>query len=110
MKDVIPLMPGESIFSLDRVGGDILFLCLTPFLYFLILSMIESDFITCGQKDQEIEGIEHDEDVLEEESRLDHSIPSDYQVRVKNLKKVYKDRGVKKVAVKELSFGVQYGE
>ena len=56
------------------------------------------------------ENLDLDEDVLDEERRLDHSIASDYQVRVKNLKKVYNDGGVKKTAVKELSFGVQYGE
>lgn len=111
MIDVIPLPPGESILSLDRVGGDVLFLCTTPILYFLILSSIETNVISCSQsKNQENEAIELDEDVTEEENRLDHSSPLDYQVRVKNLRKVFKSRGTNKVAVKELSFGVQYGE
>lgn len=110
MQDVIPLLPDQHIFSLDLVGGDILFLCITPFLYFAILYLIESQLITWNSTNNDYDQLDLDEDVLDEERRLDHSLASDYQVRVKNLRKVYKDRGIKKVAVKELSFGVQYGE
>ena len=106
----IEYVTGGGIYSLDKVGGDILMLCISPVLYITILYIIELNIFHWNQTDSDNEEIDLDEDVLEEERRLDHSIASDYQVRVKNLRKVYYDRGIKKVAVKELSFGVQYGE
>ena len=105
----IPLLEGD-IYSLEMVGGDILFLILVTPLYCFILYIIESNKCSWSSPNHSNEELDLDEDVLDEERRLDHSIASDYQVRVKNLHKVYNDRGIKKVAVKELSFGVQYGE
>ncbi|CAI2386824.1 unnamed protein product [Moneuplotes crassus] len=110
MKDIIPDVKETSLFSLDKVGGDILMLCICPFLYFFVMYLIETECVTFGQTQAETENLDLDEDVLDEERRLDHSLASDYQVRVKNLNKVYNDRGIKKVAVRELSFGCQYGE
>ena len=112
LKNMIPLeyATGGELYSLDKVGGDILFLCITPVLYLVLLYIIELNLFHWNYSDNEIENLDLDEDVVEEERKLDHSIASDYQVRVKNLRKTYYDRGIKKVAVKELSFGVQYGE
>lgn len=110
MHESIPILQGENIYSMEHVGGDILFLIVVTPLYFFILYLIESDTCSWSSKDHNGDQLDLDEDVLDEERRLDHSISSDYQVRVKNLRKVYNDRGIKKVAVQELSFGVQYGE
>lgn len=110
MKERVPLMPGENIYSLKLVGGDMLMLALTPLLYLLILITIESGILRCSRTNKDTEILDLDEDVIEEEKRIDHSMPTDYQVRVKNLRKVYNDRGIKKVAVQDLTFGVQYGE
>jgi ATP-binding cassette, subfamily A (ABC1), member 3 len=110
MHDSIPILKGENIYSMEHVGGDILFLIAVTPLYFFILYLIESDICSWRSKDHNEDQLDLDEDVLDEERRLDHSIALDYQVRVKNLRKVYNDRGIKKVAVQELSFGVQYGE
>ncbi|KAL4492594.1 hypothetical protein ABPG72_007707 [Tetrahymena utriculariae] len=105
-------------FDLNICGGDILMLSIEGLFYILVVALIEyashkkglSQYMTGENKVPYVEK-EYDDDVQREMDKIAKSSPSDYTVRVKDLRKVFvpaKDRI--KVAVDRVSFGIKQGE
>lgn len=96
-------------------GGDVIFLAVGGVVYFLLVFFVEkmkqrkglSDFMS-GESKIQYKNKEYDDDVQREMDTVAKSSPTDYTVRVKDLRKVFvpaKDRI--KVAVDRVSFGIK---
>lgn len=109
-----PLSP----FHKDIAGGDLGYLIgLGVFYYLLIFFLEKRDLIRVmrkmfnQEKNVKRKAIELDDDVLNERRAVETTDPSQYTVRVHNLRKVFllsKTHAVQ--AVDEISFGIKNGE
>lgn len=103
---------------MNIAGGDILFLSIGGIVYFIILLSYEYlsqrkgfSGVMSGESKIPYEPKEYDDDVQREFDTVAASSPSDYTVRVQDLRKVFipeKDRV--KVAVDRISLGIKQGE
>ena len=110
----------------SKAGSDIVFLVLQLIVYFLLIFLIENKFFinkrghAVRMQHQLNNGIVYDEeskqqdildpDVQEEERRVMALDPSQLEVRTCLLNKVYKDRSIVRHAVRNVSFGISFGE
>ncbi|EAS03348.1 ABC transporter family protein (macronuclear) [Tetrahymena thermophila SB210] len=113
-------LPSPS--DLDIVGGDILFLIISFFLFMAILVFLEmyrnrkSVFNrNLEQKYPYVRTSNIDSDVEDEMNQIQYSNPRNYTVLVKNLRKVFPPTGGSskekpKIAVDNLNFGVKRGD
>ena len=108
----------DAPLSWKVAGGDALFLALDIFFWWLVVFLIESDifkFCIVGGFDstalRRTEGLQIDSDVIAEEMRCSDLEPSECSVLVRGLRKVYKGVGqIPVIAVRNTSFGLEYGE
>lgn len=114
--------------NLGAAGGDLLFLALQFPFYFGLVVLIENKFFINRRGNavrmaggyQALNGMDEenrgdnlnilDQDVKEEETRVSSLVPQELEVRTYLLNKVYKDRNITKHAVKDVSFGIEFGE
>jgi hypothetical protein len=110
-------------FGLKDAGGELLFLFIQFFFYFLMIILIENRFFRnrLGRAQrmlgyQNLDDTENqgafiqDQDVKEEEDRVANLSPQELEVRTYLLNKIYKEGGTQKHAVKDVSFGISFGE
>jgi len=123
LKDTLAVLrPSTKVDDLDinAMGGDILLLCMHGVFWTLILIMIEARvfrkldglFNICrGKKIPPKTDLKLDEDVIEEENRVEAANKDNMKVRVNKFRKTY-DRIFKKpfLAVEKTTFGLDYGE
>ncbi len=85
-------------FELNAIGGDVLLLMVHFIFWLLILVLIELDVFHCitslperfsNNKVKPREDLNLDEDVVEEENRVENTSPDQMKVRVKKFRKVY---------------------
>mmetsp|Transcript_20203 Transcript_20203/g.22546 ORF Transcript_20203/g.22546 Transcript_20203/m.22546 type:complete len:115 (-) Transcript_20203:355-699(-) len=114
------------MFSFKDAGGDLFFFGVQIIAYWFIIILIENKFyinkvgrairMTAynqfqGDNVNEINMAElQDPDVLEEEQRVATTTPQDQEIRTYLLNKVYKSGGNIRHAVKDVSFGIKFGE
>lgn len=112
-----PTLPSAN-FDIANMGGDLL-LCGVHFLVWtVVLLLLETGSLDClkcwGRKQKSVpprESIELDEDVTEEERRVEATGPGQLKVRVNKFRKVYAGlSGKALVAVERASFGLDFGE
>lgn len=113
--------------KLSEAGGDICFLIIDLFAYFILIMLIENKFFVNRRgvvvrhgnyeevkDDMELYGANGrdilDFDVQEEENRVANTSPDKLEVRAFMLNKFYKDRKITKHAVRDTSFGINFGE
>jgi ATP-binding cassette subfamily A (ABC1) protein 3 len=110
-------------FGITDAGGDLLFLFIQFFFYFIMILLIENKFfinktgrVVRNNEYQAVDDVElqgpyiQDIDVKEEEDRVANLSPQELEVRAYLLNKIYKEGGTKKHAVKDVSFGISFGE
>eukprot|EP00330_Aristerostoma_sp_ATCC50986_P014130 CAMPEP_0114590366 /NCGR_PEP_ID=MMETSP0125-20121206/12632_1 /TAXON_ID=485358 ORGANISM="Aristerostoma sp., Strain ATCC 50986" /NCGR_SAMPLE_ID=MMETSP0125 /ASSEMBLY_ACC=CAM_ASM_000245 /LENGTH=174 /DNA_ID=CAMNT_0001787817 /DNA_START=467 /DNA_END=991 /DNA_ORIENTATION=- len=106
----------KSPWDIDIAGGDVLYLAFTPFLYFILVFVVEylrtkRSFMKMFQKDVPRVEQEEDSDVVKERTRITESGNKDMAIKVDELRKVYQvDKKTNKVAVDKISFGIADGE
>ena len=117
-----PELKRSSDFDVDLIGGNVLILCVHFVLWLFVLLMIENGVFNCFGRIINIlsknkippktsEELMQDEDVIEEEERVELMQPSNLKVRVNKFRKVYPSLFRKPVmAVERTSFGLEYGE
>jgi len=115
-------------FGLNEAGGDLLFLVLQFGFYFFMILLIENKFFKNrrGEAVRMAGGFDHvdahapeqslhgsmilDPDVQEEEERVARMGPDELEVRANLLNKIYHSNKEHKHAVKDVSFGISFGE
>jgi len=115
-----PELKKDSDYDISLIGGDVLVLCLHFVLWLFVLFLIEAGAFSCFGKilnflpknripPKNIDSLNLDEDVLEEEKRVE--VATDLKVRVNKFRKVYPSLFRAPVqAVERTSFGLEYGE
>eukprot|EP01138_Halocafeteria_seosinensis_P011391 gb/GECG01011634.1/.p1 GENE.gb/GECG01011634.1/~~gb/GECG01011634.1/.p1 ORF type:complete len:2040 (+),score=216.84 gb/GECG01011634.1/:1-6120(+) len=100
-------------FSMSVAGWPLLYMALEAIFYFLLAVMIDvflsyPSLRQVVEKDKDVEDklIEEDEDVLAEAERVQKGDADGESIVVRNLRKVY---GGRKVAIRNLSFGIPEG-
>lgn len=109
--------------KMSEAGSDILFMVLAFFIYFILIALIENKFfinrrgiaVRHNNYEQLQDSEAHprpvlDSDVQDEENRIAASQPRELEVRTFLLNKVYHDRSIVKHAVRDVSFGINFGE
>lgn len=104
--------------SWNIAGGDALFLGINFFFWWSILILYESKLLnfSCRRRGgvndvtRRTEQVRVDEDVRNEEVRCEDLSPSECSVLVKRLRKVYTEGTKSFIAVRNISFGLEYGE
>ena len=113
--------PGLNIddFNIQNMGGDLLILAVHFFVWTCFLIMVEMGALSwlwhalpCNKGTiSPRENLDLDDDVLEEEVRVEQASKNDMKVRVHRFRKVYRTAFRKPlVAVERTSFGLDYGE
>jgi ATP-binding cassette subfamily A (ABC1) protein 3 len=120
--------PGASkyrLFTFEKALGDLIFLCIQFFFYFIMVLLIENRFYVnrIGRairmmNYEQVPGMDMenpvnpavDQDVQEEENRVASLSPEELEVRTYLLNKVYHEGKTAKHAVKDVSFGISFGE
>ncbi|CAI2385343.1 unnamed protein product [Moneuplotes crassus] len=95
--------------SFDAAGGDLILLIFHAFFWPIMLILIEKGFFDfLRKKGKSIEEEEEilDNDVLKERNRVEETSESELAVKVSHLRKVYGNN----VAVKDVSFGLEFGD
>ena len=112
LKDTIATTRSEAspdALSFKVAGGDVMFLVLEFFVYSFLLFWIEMGFCACLRKKGKhiIDAPEQlDDDVLKEQQKVENTSESHLAVKANHLRKVYD----KTVAVKNVSFGLEFGD
>ena len=100
--------------EINVAGADALFLGIDLVFYWFFVYMAENNFfLNRPQRDHDDnwQNPSPDDDVVEEEKRVAMSNPNtDFQVRCENLRKVYWEENNPKVAVRNISFGLDFGD
>ena len=121
------IYPDEKQLGIGKAGADIVALIVFWFIYFILILFIENKWFInrhgvarkLNQNNQEVNQDFDDEsndvdildsDVKEEEQRVANLSPDELEIRTYLLNKIYKDRRITKHAVRNVSFGVSFGE
>ena len=99
----------RSALSFREAGGDVLFLAIHPFFWLALLAMIESGwFKCCRSKDKKVakEYEELDDDVKNEQTRVENESHESLAVKAEHMRKNYGDT----VAVKDICFALEFGD
>ena len=111
-KEVIAVANNEAVpknLSMKASGGDLLFLIIQCFLWVFILILIELGvFSFLRKKGMEVfqQKEKLDEDVLREQFRIQNITEDKLAVKANHLRKVFDHN----IAVKDLSFGIDFGD
>ena len=101
--------PGLDAFSFEVAGGDVIFLGFHFFFWSILVVLIESGWWNWLRRKGKtiIDPAEViDDDVIDEQKRIEQTSESQLAVKANHLRKVYGS----KVAVKDVSFGLDFGD
>ena len=119
---VRPELKKDSDWDVTLAGGNVLLLCLHFIVWLIVLFFIELGVFDWTKKIVNLLGknrippktdqqLQLDEDVVEEEEKVNLMNPSQLKVRVNKFRKIYPGLFRKPVlAVERTSFGLEYGE
>ncbi|CAI2381272.1 unnamed protein product [Moneuplotes crassus] len=111
--------PKDNPLSIDVAGGDAVFLAISIFFWWSLFILLESNILMRifrfrGVKDYkeffDEPQVEIDSDVRNEEFRCSEVVPQNCSVLVNQLRKEFKVQGQQFAAVKNICFGLEYGE
>ena len=108
----------DAPLSFNVAGGDVMFLCIDFVFWWILVILFESGIqnYSCRRgrivdNSRRTENLKIDDDVLNEANRWDDIAPNECSVLVQRLRKVYGGIGSTPViAVRDISFGLEYGE
>ncbi|KAL4469345.1 hypothetical protein ABPG72_005981 [Tetrahymena utriculariae] len=106
----------QGTWDLDITGGDVMMLCIKGVFYYILTFLVEylmqKNLTKNSQKMQNSLSQSQSQNIDQRENdAIENSNPKDYSARVKQIQKIYYQKGSEpKVAVDRVSFGIKQGD